>query len=127
MSRAMVRYRPYFGAALVLALGLGVSACESLDKMNPFKEKEVPLTGDRKPLFPEGVPGVQFGAPPSQPTNSNIPINPPAAGDQQQSQQQQVQQPQQARAPQPSQPAPSQPTKTKSKGGDPNDAWSGTR
>jgi hypothetical protein len=119
----MHRFRPFFGALLVLALGLGLSACESLDKMNPFKEKEVPLAGDRKPLFPEGVPGVQFGAPPSQPTNSNIPINPPAAGDQQQSQQQQAQ-PQQARAPQP---APSQPSNTKAKGGDPNDAWSGTR
>lgn len=120
----MLRYRPFFGAALVLSLGLGLSACESMDKMNPFREKEVPLAGDRKPLFPEGVPGVQFGAPPSQPTNSNIPISPPAAGDQQQTQQQTQPQPQQARAPQP---APSQPTKTKSKGGDPNDAWSGTR
>lgn len=121
----MHRYRPFLGAALVLSLGLGLSACESMDKMNPFKEKEVPLAGERKPLFPEGVPGVQFGAPPSQPTNSNIPINPPAAGDQEQSQQQMPpEQPQQARAPQP---APQPATKSKSKGGDPNDAWSGTR
>jgi hypothetical protein len=120
------RYRPLIGASVVLALALGLSACESMDKMNPFREKETPLPGERKQLFPEGVPGVQFGAPPSQPTNSNIPINAPAAGDQQQSQQQQQQQvqPQQARAPQP---APSQPAKSKSKGGDPNDAWSGTR
>jgi len=122
----MLRYRPFFGALLVLSLGVGLSACESLDKMNPFKEKETPLPGDRRPLFPEGVPGVQFGAPPQQPTNSNIPINAPAAGDQQQSQQQQMQpqQPQQARAPQS---APQPATKSKSKGGDPNDAWSGTR
>ncbi len=122
------RFRPLLGASVVLALALGLSACETLDKMNPFQEKETPLPGERKQLFPEGVPGVQFGAPPSQPTNSNIPINAPAAGDQQQSQQQQLQQPQ-ARAPQPapSQPAPSQPAKSKSKGGDPNDAWSGTR
>jgi len=122
------RFRPLIGASVVLALALGLSACESMDKMNPFREKETPLPGERKQLFPEGVPGVQFGAPPSQPTNSNIPINAPAAGDQQQSQQQQVQ-PQQARAaqPAPSQPAPPQPAKSKSTGGDPNDAWSGTR
>jgi hypothetical protein len=123
-----LRYSPIYGALLVLSIGLGLSACESMDKMNPFKEKETPLPGERKQLFPEGVPGVQFGAPPSQPTNSNIPINAPAAGDQQQSQQQQAQpqpvQPQQARAPQP---APPQPAKSKSKTGDPNDAWSGTR
>ena len=122
----MLRYRPFFGALLVLTLGLALSACETMDKMNPFREKETPLPGDRKPLFPEGVPGVQFGAPPQQPTNSNIPINAPAAGDQQQSQQQQTpaQEPQQARAPQP---APQPATKSKSKTGDPNDAWSGTR
>jgi hypothetical protein len=121
------RFRPLLGASVVLALALGLSACESMDKMNPFREKETPLPGERKQLFPEGVPGVQFGAPPSQPTNSNIPINAPAAGDQQQSQQQaqpQQAQPQQARAPQP---APTQPAKSKGKGGDPNDAWSGTR
>jgi hypothetical protein len=126
----MSRFRSFLGAFVVLALAFGLSACESMDKMNPFREKETPLPGDRKPLFPEGVPGVQFGAPPSQPTNSNIPINAPAAGDQQQSQQQQQQQPQQqARTPQaaPSQSAPSQPAKSKSKGGDPNDAWSGAR
>ena len=120
----MLRYRPFSGALVVLSLGLALAACETMDKMNPFREKETPLPGDRKPLFPEGVPGVQFGAPPQQPTNSNIPINAPAAGDQQQSQQQQTpaQEPQQARAPQP---APA--TKSKSKSGDPNDAWSGTR
>jgi hypothetical protein len=121
----MLRFRPFFGALIVLSLGMALSACETLDKMNPFQEKEKPLPGDRKPLFPEGVPGVQFGAPPQQPTNSNIPITPSAAGDQQQSQQQQqVQQPQQARTPQPASPSA---TKSKSKGGDPNDAWAGTR
>ena len=122
----MLRHRPFFGALLVLSLALALSACETMDKMNPFREKETPLPGDRKPLFPEGVPGVQCGAPPQQPTNSNIPINAPAAGDQQQSQQQQMQpqQPQQARA---AQPAPQPATKSKSKTGDPNDAWSGTR
>lgn len=35
----------------VLSLALGATGCDSL---NPFKEKEVPLPGARRPLFPPG-------------------------------------------------------------------------
>jgi hypothetical protein len=54
----------------VLGLALAVSGCETLDKMNPFNEKEKPLPGARAPVFPEGVPGVDYNAPPPQPANS---------------------------------------------------------
>ena len=36
----------------------------------------MPVKGDRRALFPQGVPGVQYNAPPTQPTNSNVQIPP---------------------------------------------------
>jgi hypothetical protein len=54
---------------IVVLLGLAtmLSACESfdMDKFDIFnlnEKKKIP--GDRKPLFPEGVPGVSQGVPP---------------------------------------------------------------
>lgn len=61
--------------ALFLApLSLGLAACETLDNLNPFEDKKTPISGDRRALFPDGVPGVERNAPPQQPTNSNIQI-----------------------------------------------------
>lgn len=112
-------------ALLALPIALGVAGCETMEKLNPFVEKQTPLPGERKPLFPEGVPGVEFGAPPPQPSNSNIPISPAiGASEQQQAPAQIEQQPQTARAPQPAQPAPAP---SKSKTGNSGDAWDGTR
>jgi hypothetical protein len=54
---------------LALPLAFALAACEA------FGEKEVPLPGARVPLFPQGVPGVDFSAPPQQPSNSNVPIS----------------------------------------------------
>lgn len=64
--------------ALVLApLSAGLAACETLENLNPFDDtKKTPLSGDRRALFPQGVPGVEQNAPPQQPTNSNIQIPP---------------------------------------------------
>lgn len=106
-------------ASLLAALALGVAGCESMDKYNPFVEKQTPLPGERTPLFPEGVPGVEFGAPPPQPPNSNIPIT-PAITDQQPQDSSSAGQP-------PPPPAVSAPPAGKSKSGEPNDAWAGTR
>jgi hypothetical protein len=39
-----------------------VSGCDFLDDVQSWNKK--PLTGERKPLFPEGVPGVATGLPP---------------------------------------------------------------
>jgi hypothetical protein len=68
---------PLFRVVVLLApLTLGLAACETLEDMNPFDEKKTPLQGDRRSLFPQGVPGVQYNAPPQQPTNSNVQIPP---------------------------------------------------
>ena len=65
-------------ALLLVPLSLALSACETLENMNPFDEAKKPISGDRRTLFPEGVPGVEYRAPPTQPTNSNIQVTPEA-------------------------------------------------
>jgi hypothetical protein len=50
-------------AAVVAAAGPVLSACDSLDTFEIFDSKKK-LAGDRKPVFPEGVPGVAAGVPP---------------------------------------------------------------
>ena len=49
--------------ASLLAAGLALSGCESFDPESWFNTKK-PLPGDRKPMFPGGVPGVPQGVPP---------------------------------------------------------------
>ncbi|HEY9214081.1 MAG TPA: hypothetical protein VIQ29_14685 [Ancylobacter sp.] len=71
-------------ALTALSLAFATAGCETLDKMNPFLEKEKPLPGARSPVFPEGVPGVDYNAPPPQPANSakyqtEAPVEAPAA------------------------------------------------
>jgi len=51
--------------ASLLAAGLGLSGCESLGNFDPeswFNPKK-PLPGERKAMFPSGVPGVPQGVP----------------------------------------------------------------
>src|SRR5258707_7427705 len=50
-------------AAIVVATGPVLSACDSLDTFDVFDSKKK-LAGERKPVFPEGVPGVASGVPP---------------------------------------------------------------
>jgi hypothetical protein len=50
-------------AAVVASAGPILSACDSLDTIEIFDSKKK-LAGDRKPVFPEGVPGVTSGVPP---------------------------------------------------------------
>jgi hypothetical protein len=53
-------------ALVVAAVGPVLSACSSLDSLDPTEwfDTKKPLAGDRKPVFPEGVPGVSSGVPP---------------------------------------------------------------
>jgi hypothetical protein len=52
------------GFAMVLAGATAlVSGCDSLDSLQLFETK-TKLPGERKPVFPEGVPGVTPGVPP---------------------------------------------------------------
>jgi hypothetical protein len=50
-------------AVVVVAAGPVLSACDSLDSLEIFDTKKK-LTGDRKEVFPDGVPGVATGVPP---------------------------------------------------------------
>jgi len=53
-------------ALVVAAAGPVLSACSSLDSLDPTEwlDTKKKLAGDRKPVFPEGVPGVASGVPP---------------------------------------------------------------
>src|SRR5262245_18039610 len=56
---------------MVTVLAAPLAGCESVNNFDPsdwvpgdiFNTKKK-LTGDRKPVFPEGVPGLQHGVPP---------------------------------------------------------------
>jgi len=50
-------------ATFVLSTGLMLAGCEDTKLMEMFDGKKK-LPGDRRPVFPEGVPGVQQGVPP---------------------------------------------------------------
>lgn len=105
---------------VALPLAFALTGCEA------FGEKETKLQGDRRPLFPEGVPGVQFGAPPPQPTNSNVPI-PSGTGSIGNPEDRPAAQGQSAQPAPQAQPAPPPAAKSAKAKGDSNDAWSGAR
>ena len=58
-----MRLRRTVLTASLLALGLALAGCESFDPTDWFNTKK-PLPGDRKEVFPGGVPGVPQGVPP---------------------------------------------------------------
>ena len=51
-------------AALVAALALPLAGCETFDLTNLIPDSKKKLPGDRREVFPEGVPGVSKGVPP---------------------------------------------------------------
>jgi len=66
----------------VLSLGLALAGCESFDPTtlldSDFFSTKKKLQGERRPVFPEGTPGVQQGVPPElvkgyQPTEQQEP------------------------------------------------------
>jgi len=61
--------------ALGLGLALAAAGCDALDKLNPFDQPKKPLSGTRTPVFPQGVPGVDYSTPLSQPSNANVPLD----------------------------------------------------
>ena len=48
----------------LLAFGLTLSACESSKDPSEWFDSKKPLPGERKDVFPDGVPGVPQGVPP---------------------------------------------------------------
>jgi hypothetical protein len=82
--------------AAALLCGIALAGCETADmadKVGEFSDKfadmipgtaKKPLPGDRKPVFPEGIPGVAQGLPPDlikgqQPPPEAVEVKPPAA------------------------------------------------
>jgi hypothetical protein len=64
-------------AATVGALGLGLTACESMQDIGSlFERKQPPLPGDRQAVFPEGVPGIDRTV--QQPANAPPELSAPA-------------------------------------------------
>src|SRR5215470_1138738 len=49
---------------LLLGTGLSLGACDSLDNLTNMLDTKKRLSGDRRPVFPDGVPGVEMGVPP---------------------------------------------------------------
>jgi hypothetical protein len=58
------------GTIIVLACGLALAGCDSFDPIDKFQDWDImgsgktPLKGDRREVFPSGVPGVPQGVPP---------------------------------------------------------------
>jgi hypothetical protein len=70
-----MRHRRIVLIASLLASGLVLSGCESFDPTEWFNTKK-PLPGDRKEMFPGGVPGVPQGVPPELVQGYNPPPEP---------------------------------------------------
>jgi hypothetical protein len=62
--------------ASLLALGLTLGGCETFDPTDWFNTKK-PLPGDRRDVFPGGVPGVSQGVPPELIQGGAPPSEPP--------------------------------------------------
>lgn len=62
----MRRFGRTMRLASALALGVMLAGCESLDmsSITSILDTKKPLPGERRPVFPEGVPGVAQGVPP---------------------------------------------------------------
>jgi len=58
-----MRRRPIILIASLLVSGIMLGGCSTFDPTEWFNTKK-PLPGDRKELFPGGVPGVARGVPP---------------------------------------------------------------
>jgi outer membrane biosynthesis protein TonB len=50
-------------AAMLTTLALTLGGCETFDSVTDMFDTKKKLPGDRKPVFPEGVPGVSQGIP----------------------------------------------------------------
>ena len=73
------RFRVARNLLLAAALSLGVAGCESgldiLDKFDFMSSTKKPIPGERRAVFPSGVPGIETNAQPAQPTNANVPLS----------------------------------------------------
>ena|SRR6185312_8042335 len=70
----MMRRHRVLLTMLVLATGLSLAGCEGLED---FFSNKKPLPGERKAVFPEGVPGVPHGVPAELVKGYQPPAEPP--------------------------------------------------
>lgn len=77
MRRA--RARRFGPAVLALALGLNLAACETFDLTDLIPDTKKKLAGERKEVFPGGVPGVPQGVPQELVKGNNPAEDPNAA------------------------------------------------
>ena len=61
---ARAAFKLFRTAVLAAGLALPLSACETFDLMNLIPDSKKKLPGERREVFPEGVPGVSKGVPP---------------------------------------------------------------
>src|SRR5688572_15819552 len=61
---ARAAFKLFRTAVLAAGLALPLSACETFDLMNLIPDTKKKLPGERREVFPEGVPGVSKGVPP---------------------------------------------------------------
>jgi hypothetical protein len=61
--------------ASLLAFGMALSGCSTFDPTEWFNTKK-PLPGERKDMFPQGVPGVPQGVPPELVEGYTPPVEP---------------------------------------------------
>lgn len=73
------RFRIARNLLLAAALSLGAAGCESatdiFDKLDFMSTPKKPVPGERRAVFPTGVPGIETNALPAQPTNANVPLS----------------------------------------------------
>jgi hypothetical protein len=75
-----LRHRTILSAAMV-ALSFSLVGCETSDvvdkltDMIPFGDNKKPLPGERKEVFPQGVPGVPQGVPPDMVKGNQPPLD----------------------------------------------------
>jgi outer membrane biosynthesis protein TonB len=70
------------GFVMVLAAAAAlVSGCDTLENVGSLLDNKTKLAGERKPVFPEGVPGVTPGVPPEMVKGYREPVveTPPPA------------------------------------------------
>jgi hypothetical protein len=84
----MNRFPRILVAGSLVVIGLALSGC-SASKFDPtdlldsmFADQKTPLKGERRPLFPQGTPGVQQGVPPDLVKGYQPPPEPPPPDDQ---------------------------------------------
>jgi hypothetical protein len=79
MPMHAARFRTVRNLLLAAALSLGVAGCETamdfFDKFDFASASKKPLAGERRAVFPTGVPGIEANPQPAQPTNANIPLS----------------------------------------------------